>query len=271
MKEKTKRTPARRDFTALSRKQKPPARAGTSLRSAPKGPRGIGISRCSTCEDCRFLTFVEESPRPIYICEHKTDFEGRWRRVRIKGACSNFERPYLTPEEIAEIELSGGKVIRMTRGRSAIVDAADYDRLKQYRWYPVKSGRVWYAIGRIGGKVVRLHREILMAPRHLVCDHIDHDGLNNRRSNLRLCTRAQNNMNQRPRRGKKSKYKGVGWNSKRKVFCVGIRWRGKRIHIGRFTDEIAAAKAYDRKALELFGEFAYLNFPNEIRIRCESD
>jgi hypothetical protein len=221
-----------------------------------------------TCEYCRFSRPLSGLDEPTLICNHKTEAQGIFCVVHPAGTCDNFDNCGHTPAEIAEIERSGCKVIRMTRGMSAIVDGADYDRLKQYRWYPVKSGRVWYALGRIGGKVVRMHREILRAPRRLVCDHIDHDGLNNRRSNLRLCTRAQNNRNQRPRRGKKSRYKGVGWNSKRKVFCVGIRWQGKRIHIGRFTDEIAAAKAYDKKAVELFGEYAYLNFPNEVRVAC---
>ena len=98
----------------------------------------------------------------------------------------------------------------------------------------------------------------------MVVDHIDGNGLNNRRSSLRICTHRQNMWNSRPR-GKGSKYKGVCWDKSRKRWIVVVRRGDLHIHLGRFDDEVEAARAYDRKAFELFGEFAYLNFPDEIR------
>ena len=104
------------------------------------------------------------------------------------------------------------------------------------------------------------------APKGLFVDHINHDGLDNRKSNLRLCTQRQNNQTQRPR-GKTSKYKGVYWNKRAKKFMASICIDGKKKSLGYFIDEVAAAKSYDKAAKKLFGEFAYLNFPNEV---CEA-
>jgi hypothetical protein len=93
-------------------------------------------------------------------------------------------------------------------------------------------------------------------------DHIDHNGLNNRRSNLRLCTAQQNARNHRPQLRGSSKYKGVSWRQDGKVFRALIWHNGKSINLGRFKNEIDAAKAYDKAAKKYFGEFAYLNFPD---------
>ncbi len=105
-----------------------------------------------------------------------------------------------------------------------------------------------------------MHRAILNAPKGLLVDHIDGNGLNNRKSNLRLCTFAQNAHNSRPRRNSSSRYKGVCWHKVKKKWTVSIYKGGKRTYLGYYDDEIEAALAYDRKATELFGEFAYLNF-----------
>lgn len=89
-------------------------------------------------------------------------------------------------------------------------------------------------------------------------DHRDHDKLNNRLSNLRLATRSQNNANIRKSRGS-SKAKGVYWETKRKSFRAHVRFHGKSIHLGYFDIEDEAAHAYNKKAIELFGEYASLN------------
>ena len=98
------------------------------------------------------------------------------------------------------------------------------------------------------------------APEHLLVDHIDHNGLNNCRSNLRLSTMAQNVRNTISRGGS-SKYKGVHWCKRSKKWTGQICFNGKGHHLGGFRDEIEAAKAYDKRAKELHGEFACLNFP----------
>ena len=158
----------------------------------------------------------------------------------------------------------GVRRIKLSWGKWAIVDADDYERVSMYRWLAVEDGRCWYAKTlRRDGMRISMHRLILDAPKGLFVDHIDHDGLNNRKSNLRLCTRKQNRRNRRPKPGCTSKYKGVHWCKGRNKFRANIYLNKKAIHLGYFHDEIAAAKAYDKKAKELFGEFAYLNFPQE--------
>lgn len=105
-----------------------------------------------------------------------------------------------------------------------------------------------------------MHREIMDVPKHLVCDHINHNGLDNRKNNLRTCTRQQNTHNQKPRKKGTSKYKGVDWNKRQKKWRARIYYRGKCHYLGYFNNEIDAALTYDKKAKELFGEFACLNF-----------
>ncbi|MBW8001156.1 MAG: hypothetical protein FVQ80_03940 [Planctomycetes bacterium] len=107
-----------------------------------------------------------------------------------------------------------------------------------------------------------MHREIKNAPEHLVVDHIDHDGLNNRKENLRLCTYAQNAKNIKSCAKKSSIYKGVYWHKGTKKWAVQITCDGKSHHLGYFDDQTAAAKAYDIAATKLHGEFASLNFPD---------
>jgi len=153
-------------------------------------------------------------------------------------------------------------LIELTWGKYAIVDAEDYHWLSSYKWCAVEHSRCWYAKTlRRDGMPLSMHRLITGAPKGLFVDHRDHNGLNNRKSNLRVCTRKENQQNSRPRRGGTSRYKGVHWCNTYKKFRAKIYHDGKQIHIGYFDDEIAAAKAYDKKARELFGEFAFLNFP----------
>jgi hypothetical protein len=147
--------------------------------------------------------------------------------------------------------------------RFAIVDADDYEHLAKYKWYCEQDGNTFYTFRREGRKRKRvsMHRQILHAPKGLLVDHIDGNGLNNRKSNLRLCSPAQNARNKRPAPNCSSRYKGVTWHKYHKKWHVRIFKSGKSTYLGSFDDEIEAAVAYDRKAAELFGEFAYLNFP----------
>jgi len=95
-----------------------------------------------------------------------------------------------------------------------------------------------------------------------VIDHINSNGLDNRKANVRFATAQQNCWNQRKQRGNSSsKYKGVHWEKKRNQWRARITFKGRVVRRGRFETEQEAAKAYDGKARELFGEFASLNFP----------
>jgi hypothetical protein len=104
-----------------------------------------------------------------------------------------------------------------------------------------------------------MHREIIDAAPSLFCDHINHNTLDNRRCNLRLCTAAQNARNRLPGDNCTSSYKGVFWKKEKKKWCAKIRYNGEHIHLGYFDYEQDAAIAYDDMAIELFGPFACLN------------
>jgi hypothetical protein len=176
--------------------------------------------------------------------------------------CVNFtqDKELLAPELVQALS-QGAKLIPLTQAKFAIVDAEDLPKLSRYNWCVVKTDNTCYAVRNRKRKQTFMHRLITSAPPHLVVDHINHNGLDNRKDNLRLCTRAQNALNQRPRKGTSSKYKGVYWHERDKRFYAQISHKGKRFHLGSFKSETQAAKAYDKKAKELFGEFAHLNFP----------
>jgi len=151
--------------------------------------------------------------------------------------------------------------IPLTQNRFARVDPEDYAALARYKWSAARQGRTIYAVRSEKGVQIRMHRAIMKAPKHLVCDHIDHDGANNTQRNLRLCTRRQNGKNQRRRTDGRSKYKGVSWHKGDRKWHARIYHDGRCHHLGAFTSEIEAARAYDRAARILHGPFASLNFP----------
>jgi len=159
--------------------------------------------------------------------------------------------------------------IPLNHGKFAVIDSEDWFRVSGYNWRCRLDGNTYYAYTfcRINGRQKRIfmHRLILNAPNHKLVDHIDGNGLNNRKTNLRLCNYTQNAWNRRPAAGGHSKYKGVTWNNNSKKWYVRICKDYKSIYLGCFDNEIEAALAYDRKAEELFCEFAYLNFPESAR------
>jgi len=166
------------------------------------------------------------------------------------------------------------RTIPLTQGFSAIVDEGDYADLLHFRWRAMvdrrKDGsiRTVYAVCDVqhpNGKRLpqRMHRVLL--PDSLQVDHIDGDGLNNRRANLRAATQAENNRNARRRSNNTSGFRGVFWDARRQHWRAriegsqnGQRWSRS---LGVFNTAHEAAWAYDQAAIELFGVFAYLNFP----------
>jgi len=158
--------------------------------------------------------------------------------------------------------------IPLTQGKVAIVDDEDFEELSKYKWHASRGRHTFYAIRTLGKhphmQTIHMHREILKPPLLLLCDHINHDGLDNRRCNLRICTYSQNLWNQRLQGGT-SVYKGVYFDKRRNKWQAYItpKPKGERQHLGRFAKEIDAALAYDNAAAKFFGEFARLNFPEE--------
>lgn len=156
----------------------------------------------------------------------------------------------------------------LTRGLWTVVDAQDFDQVNDGKWtaHPSRSANSirWYANRRlvIGGRTrsVMMHRVLMGAPRGLDVDHENGDSLDNRRGNLRACTRSDNHCNRRYRLGS-SGYRGVVWHKESGTWQVHVS-KDKVVYSGGyFHDVVEAARHRDRMALKHHGEFAILNFP----------
>lgn len=158
-------------------------------------------------------------------------------------------------------------VIKLLHDKEMLIDDEDlklFEGYKLYSWSRRKDLNLWYAFysGKLGrGKV---HRKIMNAPKGVNVDHINGNGLDNRRSNLRLCNQSQNQANQHRMTGRKrylgthsSKYRGV--HKADNVFKAQIQAYKKKYSLGTFKTEREAAIAYNIAALRLFKEFANLN------------
>jgi hypothetical protein len=156
------------------------------------------------------------------------------------------------------------KEVKMTQGMVAIVDDQDFDLVSSIRWYPMSNrrgyGKTTYAYNP--NKSVIMHRLIAGAKDGQFVDHIDGNGLNNVRDNLRVCTRSQNSANCEKRKTNCCGFKGVTIDkrSKKNKYQATITCSGEICYLGVFPTAEAAARAYDAKARELFGEFARCNF-----------
>ena len=186
-------------------------------------------------------------------CGNQPDSYGRMKECPCGEVCRNYRaRP---PVPIGE----NVKTIPLGDGLYAYVDAADYEWLNQWHWR-VHNG---YAGRQEKGKLIFMHRQILQPPVGKVTDHINGNRLDNTRANLRNVTPGQNMHNKGKHFGSASIYKGVFYEESRHQWQARIYLRKRYFFLGRFDSEVEAARAYDRAAVELFGEFARLNFPEE--------
>jgi HNH endonuclease len=206
----------------------------------------------------------------LLLCTNHPDSPGELHEVLPIETCRNFHAMrWQRPCRKAAQELTAATTnecdpqvrrIPVGKGLFATVDAADYDQLSKYRWRAIRHGRNVYAATRRNGRTVYMHRMLMRPRKGYVVDHIDGNALNNRRCNLRVCTPAQNLANKAPRGGT-SQFVGV--YRYRDKWVAHVVCRGKHYYVGAFADEVAAAKARDRKAYELHGQYAYLNFPED--------
>ncbi len=195
------------------------------------------------------------------LCANHPDHPGQFRPVPGGPPCRNFRRKRRPPHRIDSPAPSDPSIrhIALTKGKFAVVDAADYAYLSQFRWHATECRGRFYAATVIDSKSVAMHRMLMSPPHGMVVDHIDGNGLNNRRANLRLCTPTQNRRNTRPRR-RTSAFLGVSRRGDK--YLARIKHRNRSLYLGLFDTEVEAACARDEKAKQLFGEFAWLNFPD---------
>jgi len=177
-------------------------------------------------------------------------------------ACRNFRLRREPPERTTPPEPPSDDIryIALTKGKYAIVDAADYQWLSQYTWHATCARGRYYAATVVNGKSISMHRMIMNPPAGQVTDHMDHNGLDNRRTNLRNCSPEDNRHNTRPR-SKSSPYIGVTRCGDK--YHAKITYQGQHIFLGSYGTAIEAARARDAAALKYHGPYAYLNFPEE--------
>lgn len=152
------------------------------------------------------------------------------------------------------------KEIKLTQGKVVLIDDEDYEMVSQFKWRYLSG----YAVYSDNSKVIRMHRLIMKCPVNMQIDHIDGNGLNNMRNNLRICTKTQNSRNtKKTHKNCSSKYKGVyfinGYNYWRAQLEICLNNKRKHISAGIYKTEIEAAVAYNEIAKKMFGEYAKLN------------
>lgn len=154
------------------------------------------------------------------------------------------------------------KQIPLSRGLFSLVDDSDYEWLSQWKWAAVPSGDTFYAkradssLGKLFVKSILMHRQILNAPQGMEVDHIDSNGIDNRRANLRLVTRTENLRSRRTFKNSGTGLKGVTFNPQ------NGRWKAV-INLGTYDTAEEAARAYDEAIRKLFGALAKTNFGDE--------
>ncbi|MEN6426345.1 MAG: HNH endonuclease [Phycisphaerales bacterium] len=219
--------------------------------------------RC--CGNCVFAMTAHNAEPGTFVCVSRPEALGEPTLVRWCDCCRRFEArpdPVVRPEPDQPPD-DKTELIPLTRNKAALVDLADFLWLCEFKWRAMRVGCKFYACRSERGLTVLMHRLIMQPAPGMVVDHKNENGLDNRRINLRVCTQAQNRYNSRPH-GNKSGFKGV--------YPQGDKWygvvehKGKQHYVGSFLDPAEAARARDRKAIHLFGEFAWLNFPSEIRL-----
>jgi len=157
------------------------------------------------------------------------------------------------------------KEIILTKNKVSLVDDEDFEMVNQFKWGWYNNSRTGYASRHLplgNGKRTKqsIHRLLMNPKKREEVDHINGDGLDNRRSNLRVCTRAENACNRiQVQKNNTSGYRGVKWASDRNKWCVQIGTKGKKISIGYFKDKIQAALAYNQAALKYHGKHANIN------------
>lgn len=208
------------------------------------------------------VEYINYATKVCIICPEHGEF---WQRPQdhlktkgcrlcgIKGRAKNRSIYELKKKFEGLIQPEEYKLIPLPSGHLVMVDNEDFDRVKNINWRGASTNGK-YADNPVYG---RMSRYLINCSEGMVVDHINGNPLDNRRSNLRICTQQQNLLNKSSSNGS-SKYKGVRYNNC--SWSARLIYKGLEYNLGKYSAEEEAGRAYDKKAKELFGEFAYLNF-----------
>lgn len=220
------------------------------VRREEKEPRKIAFWRC-VCECGR-----EYVAATYYLTSGACTNCGCQRSNKQRKAYQKFIEQNPQPVAVA---------IELKAGVAAIVDAADYPAVAKHHWTAHRGNTTTYARALIDGTRILLHVFLMGAKEGCTVDHANGNGLDNRRLNLRHATPSQQMRNIHGGRGR-SLYKGVSWANRQRKWVATISVDGKNRHLGYFDVEDDAARAYDAAARLHYGEFACLNFPENVDV-----
>lgn len=219
------------------------------------------MAKIACCHNCVFSYWDREHTLSCMsvglvnwpACANRPGSLGRMQRTPARGICTNYRPRPETPQG------ESVRTIPLGDGFCAYVDAADFEWLSQWIWslYGGYAGRYEKK------KFILMHREIVQPPKGMIVDHKNRNKLDNTRPNLRVCTHSENAHNRAKRRGSSSRFLGVCYVKEQAKYHAYVHCRRRHLRCGDFTDEVEAARAHDRKAVEVYGEFARLNFPDE--------
>lgn len=177
------------------------------------------------------------------------------------------KKPRVHRHEVTQPLDKSYRLIPLTQGQNALVDAEDFEWLNQWNWtaHWQPTNRSYYAVRCIPGIIkkqnqIKMHRVIMGCKLGEQIDHHSQNTLDNRKQNLRQCTPTQNSQNRKSCYGR---FKGARWEKQSEKWRSSIRIHGQHKHLGIFGSEQEAALAYDAAAKIYFGEFALLNFPDQ--------
>lgn len=190
------------------------------------------------------LDLLRDGEKVFFINKNKYDCRKSNLTIRAKSIVVSYEDDYA--------------FFIINNKYKVLIDIEDIDFICEHCWHVIKNGYVCRKTN--DGKSIYLHRVLTRCEIGEECDHINLNKLDNRKNNLRLCNRAQNQRNQNPRKDKlTSKYRGVDWYKKGNCWRVRVRIHGKEMFLGYFTNEKAAANAYNLYAKIYFKDFARSN------------
>jgi hypothetical protein len=232
--------------------------------------------QCGRCYFCRDLAGTLQCLRNPPALDLATG-AARWPSVLATDVCGAFRHADGNPltsdrwprNDVPIYHDDFGDYCRipLTQGRFAKVDPEDYLWLAQFRWAAKMQPHAVYAVRTVEAdgrtQQIFMHREIMDTPDDMLCDHVNHDGSDNRKANLRNCTYSQNNANRRSSPNASSKYTGVSRDRRRNKWAAAIKKDGIPHNLGLFDNEEDAARAYDAAAWAMHHVYANLNFPQD--------
>jgi hypothetical protein len=227
-------------------------------RAVPAVPKGFHPSANGKRWQVEVKVGDKKRRRTVDTLEEATVLAREWKAEQLRCKMQRVEASEeQRRKQVIPSDQSGCAIIPTSSGEHILVSDSDIDMVACHKWRIVNG----YACSTIDNKTTSMSRMLLNAPEGMLVDHIDHNPMNNQRHNLRLVTPAENshNVSMQALSKKTSRFRGVHWDASAQRWISRLYFKRKLHHVGTFTDEEAAAKAWNRKTKELLGVLAFQN------------